>query len=64
MITGTPLPKETKVRLKIMRGDKSFASIGKVVYSRPKYGMGIAFTEIEPQNGAILEEWLASLRTG
>jgi len=35
-----------------------------VVYSKPNSGMGVAFTTIEPLSQAILENWLASLRTG
>jgi hypothetical protein len=33
------------------------------VYSKPNSAMGIAFTTIEPHSQAILEKWLASLRT-
>jgi hypothetical protein len=53
----------TKVSLRILHGGASFAAFGKVVYSKPNSGMGIAFTEIEPPSQAILEKWLASLRT-
>jgi hypothetical protein len=41
----------------------TFAALGNMMYSKPKYGMGIAFTEMEPSSQAILEKWLPSLRT-
>jgi len=53
----------TKVSLRILHGGASFAALGKVVYSKQNSGMGIAFTEIGPSSQAILEKWLASLRT-
>jgi PilZ domain len=61
--TTEPFPEGTKVSLRILHGGASLAAFGKVVYSKPNSGMGIAFTEIEPSSQAILEKWLASLRT-
>ncbi len=61
--TSGAFPEGTKVSLRILHGGASFAAFGKVVYSKPNSGMGIAFTEIEPPSQAILEKWLASLRT-
>ncbi len=61
--TVDPFPVGTKVSLRILHGGASFAAFGKVVYSKPDSGMGIAFTEIESSGQAILEKWLASLRT-
>ena len=63
VIMGSPFTEGTKVSLRIIRGGTTFAAYGKVVYSKPKYGMGIAFTEMEPSGQAILEKWIASLRT-
>jgi len=62
--TTGPLPEGTKVSLRITHGSTSLAALGKVVYSKPNSGMGVAFTTIEPLSQAILENWLASLRTG
>ena len=64
MYTTGPFPEGTKVSLRITHGGTSLAAFGKVVYSKPNSGMGIAFAEIEPPSQAILENWLASLRTG
>ncbi len=60
--TAEPFPEGTKVSLRISHGGVSFAAFGRVAYSKPNSGMGIAFTEIEPPSQAILEKWLASLR--
>jgi hypothetical protein len=62
--TTGPLPEGTKVSLRITHGGTSLAALGKVVYSKPNSGMGVAFTTIEPLSQAILENWLVSLRTG
>ena len=61
--TSSPFSEGTKVSLRILHGGASFAAFGKVLYLKPNSGMGIAFTEIEPPSQAILEKWLASLRT-
>jgi hypothetical protein len=58
VMTGTPFSEGTKVSLRIMRGGATFAASGNVVYSKAKYGMGIAFTEIDPGNLATLGEWI------
>jgi len=63
VITGSPFPEGARVSLKIMRGVTTFSGYGKVVYSRPKYGMGILFTEMEQSGQAILEKWIAGLKT-
>jgi hypothetical protein len=63
VLTGSPIPEGTKVALRIMRGGITLAAFGKVVYSKPNAGMGIAFTEMEPSGQVILEKWIASLRT-
>src|SRR6266481_1682904 len=61
--TSSPFPEDTKVSLRISHGGASFAAFGRVVHFKPNSGMGIAFAEIEPPRQAILEKWLASLRT-
>jgi hypothetical protein len=35
---------------------------GRIAYSRPKAGMGVAFMSFEPSSHAILDEWLDDLR--
>ena len=53
----------TKVSLRISHGGASLAAFGMVVYCKPNSGMGVTFTTIEPPSQAILEKWLASLRS-
>jgi PilZ domain len=60
--TVTPFPDGTKVRLIISHAGKHFSAIGKVAYSRPNSGMGIAFVTIEPSSLEVLDLWLANLR--
>jgi len=60
--TISPFGEGTKVRLRISRRGVNFFAHGKVAYSRPEAGMGIAFTLIEPSGLSILEAWLAELR--
>ena len=62
--TTDPIPEGTKVSMRISDGGASLAAFGKVVYCKSKSGMGVAFTAIEPPSQAILEKWLASLRSG
>lgn len=52
----------TKVRLRISRGETHFDALGKVTYSRPGSGMGIAFTMVEQSSLPVLDVWLAGLR--
>jgi len=61
--TTDAFPVGTKVSLRIPHAGANFAAFGMVVYSKPDSGMGIAFTEIESSAQAILEKWLAGLRT-
>jgi hypothetical protein len=60
--TVTPFPEGAKVRLRISHAGTNFMAIGKVAYSRPNSGMGIAFISIEPSSVPILDAWLESLR--
>lgn len=60
--TTSPFAEGTRVSLRISHGGASLAAFGKVVYSKPNSGMGIAFTHVESSSQAILERWIASLR--
>jgi len=60
--TATPFPEGTKIRLTISHADGRYVAIGKVAYSRPTSGTGIAFITIEPRSQEILDLWLAGLR--
>jgi len=56
------LPAETKVWIRIEHEGANFVALGKVVFSSPHSGMGVVFTEIEPNSQVILEKWIAQLR--
>jgi hypothetical protein len=58
VMTTTPLPKGTRVRVRIMRSNGEFTAIGNVTANVTPTGMGIAFTQLEPNDRAILERWL------
>ena len=60
--TVTPFPEGTKVRLKMSRGETQLVAQGRVTYSRPNSGMGIAFVTIEQSSLPVLHAWLAGLR--
>jgi PilZ domain-containing protein len=59
--TLTPFPVGTQVALELLRDRTVIALTGKIVYSHPGLGMGIAFVDAEPEHRASLEEWLESL---
>jgi len=61
VITSKPFPKGTRVRIKLSHGGADMAALARVVYARPDFGMGVAFTSIEPEDERILEGWIAEL---
>lgn len=56
-----PFPKGTLVGLRILRDQGVFETKAKVVYCDPRFGMGLAFTEMTPDQRSILEAWLAEI---
>jgi hypothetical protein len=56
-----PFPKGTLVRLRILRDQGVFETEAKVVYCDPRFGMGLAFTEMKPDQRSLLETWLAEI---
>jgi len=59
--TLNPFPEGTLVQLRILRDNGVFEAKAKVVYSDGRFGMGLAFTELTPNQRSILESWLAEL---
>jgi len=47
--------------VRIVRTGANFVALGKVVYLQYN-GMGVTFTEIEPNHQLVLERWVAELR--
>jgi hypothetical protein len=56
-----PFPEGTLVGLRILRDQGVFETKAKVVYCHPTFGMGLAFTEMTPDQRSVLEEWLAEI---
>jgi hypothetical protein len=58
-----PFPEGTAVQLRILRDQGIFETQAKVVYCDPKFGMGLAFSEMMPDQRSLLEIWLVELVT-
>jgi hypothetical protein len=58
VVTTTPFPKGTRVRVRIKSSGGEVTAIGNVTANVTAAGMGIAFAEIEPNDRATLERWL------
>jgi hypothetical protein len=55
------LPEGTLLGLRILRDQGVFEAKGRVVYSDPGFGMGLAFTETTLDLRLVLETWLAQI---
>ncbi len=53
-----PFPKDTQVLLRIWTDEKIFQTKGRVIYSQPNMGAGVAFLDMEPMYLEILQQWL------
>jgi hypothetical protein len=56
-----PFPEGTLVGLRILRDQGNFETKAKVVYCDPRFGMGLAFTEMTPDQRSLLEAWLVEI---
>jgi hypothetical protein len=56
-----PFPIGTLIGLRILRDQGVFETKAKVVYCDPSFGMGLAFTEMAPDQKSILEAWIAEI---
>ncbi|PYU17909.1 MAG: hypothetical protein DMG32_26910 [Acidobacteria bacterium] len=56
--TTLPFREGTRVRVRITHSGADFTALGNVTANVTATGMGIAFTDIEPNDRAILETWL------
>lgn len=54
-------PEGTLIGVKIIRDQGVFETKAKVVYCDPRFGMGVAFTEMTPEQRSLLETWLADI---
>ncbi len=62
--TINPFAKDAVVTLTVTRGNQSFKTQAKVVYSKTGMGMGLLFTTAEPDQLRILGSWLHELSGG
>ena len=60
--TMSPYTAGTAVRIRLKHGLHQFEAIAAVRYSLLSMGMGLEFTEISPENQAVLRRWMAELR--
>ncbi|MGB6431948.1 MAG: PilZ domain-containing protein [Candidatus Acidiferrales bacterium] len=61
--TLTPLPVGTEVKLGLHKDKVLIELTGKIIYSHPGLGMGIAFVDGAPTHRVALEQWLSGLST-
>jgi hypothetical protein len=58
-----PFPESTHVGLRILRDQGVFETKAKVAYCDPRFGMGLAFTDMTAEQRSLLEEWLTEIVT-
>jgi hypothetical protein len=58
-----PFPEGALVALRILRDQGVFETKAKVVYCDARFGMGLAFMDMTPDQRSILETWLAEIVT-
>jgi len=56
-----PFPEGALVGLRMLRDQGVFETKAKVVYCDARFGMGVAFVEMTPDQRSILETWLAEI---
>ena len=57
--TMAPLPAGAIVRLRLNREGRQVDALARVVVAHPSMGMGLAFTEINPEHVGALRAWVA-----
>ena len=62
--TLTPLAVGAKVKVRIEHESRVFEASALVAYAHVSMGMGVTFTEIEPQYREALRSWITSLGSG
>jgi hypothetical protein len=54
-------PIGSNVKIQIAGHPKAFSALARVIYNRPMLGMGVAFTQIDPDDQSVLDSWIAEL---
>jgi hypothetical protein len=58
-----PLPVGARIRLRVVRNKIILEALATVIYSQPRLGMGVSFTQLSPEQQSVLENWLADVAT-
>jgi hypothetical protein len=58
-----PFQQGAEVQVKMVRDQGTFEAKAKVAYCDPKFGMGLAFSEMTAADRAVLENWLVEMVT-
>src|SRR5260370_1766108 len=56
-----PFPVGARIRLRAVRNKIILEVLATVIYSEPRLGMGVSFTQLSPEQKSILENWLADV---
>lgn len=57
--TLNPMPRNSVIKIRILREETTFETWGRVAYSQERIGMGIAFLETAEDQQKILDGWVA-----
>jgi len=60
--TAAPLPKGSRIRVRIEHAGAKFTAVARVTDNISAEGMGVEFIEMEADDRAILQKWLAGER--
>ncbi|HEY6130051.1 MAG TPA: PilZ domain-containing protein [Candidatus Acidoferrum sp.] len=58
-----PFPEGTAVTIEIYKDEDFVETPATVAYLMPKRGMGLTFTDMEPQFASILKKWLTQSKS-
>jgi hypothetical protein len=56
-----PFPPGTNLVVRINRENQTLRMPGKVIFAQPGMGMGLAFSDADPEQRALLDHWIAEL---
>lgn len=59
--TLAPIAVGTVVRVRLEHGERQFEAVATVSYAHLSMGMGLAFTQINPESQALLQKWVGEL---
>lgn len=62
--TTNPFPVGAEVRVTVRKGKNEFRTGGTVVYSQQGLGMGISFSDLDPDQRRALDAWVGELTAG